>query len=1356
MKRALRIIGTLAAIWVSLFSISCKYDLISEPTVIDNGKKSPADYADYILPPTNATASQGTYRAINLEWDTVENAVQYQIYAATTPFDNFEQVAETAGAETNITIDYPAGTTMYFAVAAVNYYGSVSSKGNVFSGSTLAVPIITNITPSADSQSVDISWWMDNCDETTYINRTKFIITAYDSKKKLIAGSRTVAEKSAREVEIHGLQPKTDYFFMVEAILLDSDGNNVNQKSEKSDYTSAATTHSVVPKSVNNFSVSQGISTEYITLSWDIPDGADSFDSLSNTYKIQPVAFHVQRKLMGSGENTYETIDKICIANTAATTYSHYSVPTLTYDCSGTGAGSTTAHSELTVSPYSGSPLELYPNYIPGSTFIYTDKNAVRGKQYTYRVVTFTDDTIKQITAKSSISNEKNGWKLGNAHFKANAKYEKDDISNQFTKITASFAFDFEDFGLSSNYKYIITETKTPFEGVQDPEVIYQDKTFTSQNAIASEKHDYDLSQEGYYKYKLYITPLSTSGIPTQPSDYYLCLESAGAITVTTDSSKLPSITNLNIEDGYSDKFIIKWDNYDSKNGYILTWIPYINGQAVDSQEQSYEIPQSEIIVSGTSASFIHTGANIVKSGDVRSYSLTADCGIKVTETAKDADGQAKQCKTLGTAVPVISDIDYKAITVTWDAVQMAETYEIHASYDNDNTELVTVAPTITDNGNGTHTCIINEINGYQDPSKSGLPINLKVVAKNAKDVTGTTGNTIARTLGPALTNPRTNATPTKNALEFKWDAVEGASKYLIYRTLYKDKTETAIASSDIFVVEGTTVTTYSGQDVKNRTTVKFDSGTFTLTDRQQDAVDNYGYHINQAKIQWGLPYGYTVLPLKADGTKDTFKFKDNSLEMESSSTVNYGTLTDVKTSTRGYGMNVTAKKAVSASEMEISWVAPNNKNLVPTVYRKRFNTENNYDNKWELVKQLSEGITKHTYKLPNSEISNAYVYAVQYDVENEVSDFVKSYRDDLVKTKDTENSPTEPKNKGYLLALENFSAVYGGTNTTPTDSSYYQENVSWKNYWDYDERALGPDSFKIEIKNKNLSSTANWTTVADISINNNVQTITAKTDCADTTISVSGSNNGITLKPTAMTGVNPTANSTDGVLKVLRDTKHYYSAYLTRGAISTRQAEDESIYAYRQISDEELIKISMLLLTDGFYRVGKLDFNSEYYPNVALTDKYNGLHFDGSISFVHKDQTNKQYTYAFTDYSPYINTPTGNQVQSYIIDCSGLCYRTLGTQGGYPVKFDSTTISVKPKDTELSESKFGSYYGTVTFNIDDYTKGNISCNKTTISITSENMRRKYFPLKMCTHQDIFSSTNEDWYFESTEYGWWN
>lgn len=1324
--------------------ISCKNNLIPEPTINLSETKNPADYADAILPPKTVTATHGGYRNITLEWSPVENAVRYQIFYARTPFDSFEKLVETADSETTYDIEAPAGSTYYFYIKAVNYFETVSAESIKVTGSTLAIPIITNISASDDAQSVTIEWWMDNCTPETYQNELLFTIKAYDSQKKEIPGATTYKEGNCRSVGISGLEPNTTYFFTVQAEI-----KEVEQKAEISDQTSKETMHNIIPSSIHELTATQGISTEEIKVSWKLPDGVDYFDAFTKTYSIHPVMFLIQRKDLSKNDSDYKDIAAV---GTEGIT-SHPLKLSHTFNSeTETGNSLIEGDNELTVDGSTAISYidadNTYPKYKPGTTLTFIDKkNIDRGKQYSYRIISYTDDTIKEYKADSSISNPVNGWLLSAYDFKATAEYVTTEDESMFSDVNVSFKFNFTPF--STPYHYILTQQILPFktETNKNPEpgeeiVIAVSDSVSS---ISGKKINFNVenlpgdSWKGSYKFRLYITDMNSSGIPSDDNCFGK-IESSGTIAVTNDKNSMPTINSFVVEDGFSDKFVLTWD-FNESYSYSISWTPYIDGNPQTQEHLDLSLTDLKISDDKETATYEHKAV----SGDIRTYCLTAENGLPVSKYYTNNEEENIICETLGTAKPEMQAPDYTTITVSWPSVQKADTYIVNAkyadnpdvTYDDDAAklgELITNENCSITEENGIITCEIQNISGYDNPAVSGLPIEFTVTASNTLGNTKKTETVF--NLGPALTFPKTNDSIQSDRISFTWNKVEGAEKYLVYRILYKNRQQTEIWGADKYIVTETEI--INDFDIGDRAKISYNETKkqFTLTDFQKDADDSYEYHMNQAKIQWGLPYGYIVLPLRENDSKDTFTFESNSLQINpKSSAVNYGTLSPAVTHTYGYGMNIRAGKSVSASTVNVSWESPNSKDLIPTVYRKPFKKDEapEYGNTWVKVATLSQGATSYSDKLTKENISSAFVYCVQYEAPT-ASDIVKSYREQLLTAKDSENSPEEPLNKGYLLTLKNFDAIYGGKGTVPEEAGYYQENVSWSNIWDYKERALGPDSFTIDMKNKNLSSTANWVTIANISVSDETQSITPVTSHTDTTIDVMAANNGITLKPEGLTA--KTATSTDGLLKVLRDAKHYYSANLTRGAITVRQAEDESVYAYRQISDEEFTKAVMVYVTEGLSVIGKLDFESKSFSGSI----------DGTITGYHRSTMNigKGYDINMTNYTTTINTPHETPVSLFKITTKMNASRDQLGIGGFIKNIEETSISATPYNELLPSS----YYGTITFSLSNEKTATLKCKSVNITTNSVDSRRRWVPF--CIYKD------ENWYQKNSDYGWWN
>ena len=263
-----------------------------------NEEKNAADYKDFILPPASLTATQGESKAVVLTWPAVKNAVQYQVFAAESPFSTFSKVSETTSTETEITIEEEAGITKYYCISAVNYYGTVSSKSVVAMGSTLAVPIITAIDASEEGNSVTVSWWMDNCSSDTYAADVSFNVNVYALSAPNIKFKTLTVDGDTRQVEIDGLTSKTEYYFEVEVVKTDSTSKECSEK------TSAETAHRVIPDAPLDFTVTQGDSVSAVTLSWTLPEETWYRENAGvSGFALHPLYFVIYRKLSSAPDS---------------------------------------------------------------------------------------------------------------------------------------------------------------------------------------------------------------------------------------------------------------------------------------------------------------------------------------------------------------------------------------------------------------------------------------------------------------------------------------------------------------------------------------------------------------------------------------------------------------------------------------------------------------------------------------------------------------------------------------------------------------------------------------------------------------------------------------------------------------------------------------------------------------------------------------------------------------------------------------------------------------------------------------------------------------------------------------------
>ena len=1291
-----------------------------------NEEKNAADYKDFILPPASLTATQGESKAVVLTWPAVKNAVQYQVFAAESPFSTFSKVSETTSTETEITIEEEAGITKYYCISAVNYYGTVSSKSVVAMGSTLAVPIITAIDASEEGNSVTVSWWMDNCSSDTYAADVSFNVNVYALSAPNIKFKTLTVDGDTRQVEIDGLTSKTEYYFEVEVV---KTGSTSKECSEK---TSAETAHRVIPDAPQSFTVAQGVSKDKITLSWQLPEMVWYREQSGvSGFALHALYFNIYRKL------------------------------------------STQADSEYTlVHTYHVTPVDNYnlDDYTPGDTVTWDDENAVPEKKYTYYIQSVTDGTPvgKVITADSSKTEAVEGWLVSIPTFSINTDYTKSEDLLSFTKIAFSFNVSFETFG--QTYTYFIKREKFDLDNQTTlvPEGEYE-WTYTSLSDLNEGKDIFEdpASALGYYKYTLYVCPANS----TDSSNAYHSIEASGKFLVTNDANAVPVVEEFNLADGYSNKFVLSF-TYHSSYTYTIHWKNVVDG--ISQTEESLELPASifENATEDTLFEYEHTDG--VNSGDRRIYSLEASMGLS-ERFRPNTDTTDKVYETLGTAAPVITGYDYDKLLVEWPAVQKAkDEYTVSATYADESDELVIAdgddanceITKVTDGDSIKFTCVITKPAGYDDAEKSGKTIKFKVTAQN-QETTDTTDSTIdVCTVGPALSSVTIDA---KNStyIDVKWTPVDGADGYIIRRITYKIATQhpeliNDVSNPDIYYydVEQDTLTINSETADSSRASVNLVQGSLKLTDTYKEAQNkNDSYEVNQSFIAWGIPYGYTVIPVKHGGSTDDFTIVGRVVAFNGNT---YSNVNETFGSTIGYGLNVHAEKSESADTQVLEWDSPYNPATTYSVY---YRIAGSSLNSWQFFDKTITPITtngKQSVSFKPDNQTEAYEYLVAYKQENTVlSGYVPdsfivdstiglSALDtiyDYSRVIDGEKIKEEQSNKGYLLA-QKFTP-----NTAPENVDDYSETITLT-AWNYAQRSIGPDKAYLRIKNYNISDT--WIYVAELD-----EKLHFKTDFTveNTTIEKGANETNVVLRPNDMMDGTLTNPVTKGPLQVLRDAKHYYSLEIIRGTNTSIIGGDESKYAYRNISQKELVKCALLNMAYGFYLEagGKEDLS-----NVNDTFKYKEtkLIFDGtgSATFGKRSEVwesglKYKADVSMLEFAPLQLTPTGTKSCVVKISITNVSTRTQGGIDAYLDKFRSEAfpVTVTPVDSDMPSS----YSAVLTMTCKESGHLLIKIDTTTIvdtentnaNINKYDLRKLYFPIQL--------ADNEHFWGKTKNYGFW-
>lgn len=974
-------------------------------------------------------------------------------------------------------------------------------------------------------------------------------------------------------------------------------------------------------------------------------------------------------------------------------------------------------------------PLE----YVPGNSASYTDSSIDRGVQYVYKIQSYTADVPKEISSETSIAVDE-GWIVSEAAIYVEGNYESEE--NFYTAISFSYKTEFESFGV--NYSYFLKEQRTPLSGDQVFEPVYV--KFDSQEKLAEYTRSFDdiKGSEGYYTYSLIICKEGTEEYTG--SESLIQTMAPGKFIVTDDLGSLPVINEFTVKDRFKNKFILNWD-YNEDYAYILHWLDD------DSNEKKIEFERNDarLKIDGGKAEYVHAA----ESGETRIYTLEASNGL-----SKLVNDDTRYL-TLGTAEPEFEEADYESISFRWKKVQAADdsAYKVHAYYSDDEGKAELLPDYIITENDDEMTCIISQPAGWNDSKLAGKEVTVEIVSKNeTNDETSSSSKT--RLLGPALAQTKVTA-HTATDISVVWNKIEDAAGYIIYRSNYSDGKGTILKDVDEIYVSADGKTILSEEESvntpgANRALVTEGETTLTFKDiYAEPSNDTSKYQVNQSKIAWGLPYGYFVVPVK------------NVSDRPSYTNFEYA-----KGAAYGYGLNVKASKAEYGNKVVVTWEQPYNaESKTASLYRRRAGSE---QSNWEhctVLGKSSEAVISAENIISGIDVKlNAYEYAVLYNGTGGGGNvFAASYEKDLLSSeKKDKDSPLEQSNKGYTLGIANISAQKAGG---------YDETVNWS-VWNYAERNIGPDYYEIQIKN--LNNKNDWVTVAKITPDVKVTDGEFKiNDDGRTAVPVNAAANGIESLSSDVCSATLTPaftedNFSNGVLKVLRDARHFYrlKAYrtLSDGSIAEATVGDDSVYVYREITKQELVRCTNFVIADALYKAG-IPYKT---VNGSSTKKTDGA--EGSFSITGAPVGGLNYknkvTWDFNTYkakwsSGFCSTDSGN-VESFLsLDSEASSSSEVGIDGN-ALNFAECQLYYLPAlDIKVTSSvPLDSYKGTV--NVTIGSSGNKTVWNMTANLNGEQIKKisgnendfyKWFPYALGS--TITPSSNVDANFKTYQSPWW-
>lgn len=1242
----------------------CKNVLLPQP---DLGNRNVVGGETEWGAPLNVSATQGIKGKIDLRWSPVKNAARYYVYKADNPFSEYNQIAETADSTASFSVPVPPGTDVYFKIKAADNNENESDFSTAVRGTSLAKPIISDIVGDAEAgdTSATVYWYMNNLE--SYKNSVRYDVVCLDSQEKELFRIAVSSEKT--EALVSGLVPNTPYKYKVEAYNI-ADQTQV----ESSDVTDAQTARRLRPDAPENLKIEKGAYADKVTIKFTLPGTVDVVVG-KKRYEPKPLYFKIFRKFAEEDDSAF--------------------VPLCSYfgsdEKSAENAGST--------------GKSFASEYTPGDEVSYEDDKVERGRQYVYKIQSYADDVPNIITSEKSFATD-SGWAVAPISYKMNdAVYKNDEGNTEHIAATLTGTLNFDSQGLDDDYVYdlncVLNKIGNDDES-QKEETKIKLKESLSRSELENFSYLVKLDDENSPGEGIYVFEIV---VKNKISDWTETIRSSNSRYIVSDLNPL-TVEDASVKDGFIDKFEIVF----KRNPAITYKIEYKFKD--DEPKADYKLAKeikSENAESESPYDFIFTET------DDKSYKVKSGDVLKLKITPFNSEGRPGRPEefegcdfyTLGTPKVTFDaeNAEQDSVKVTWQKIEKATSYEISYEYDgvdsnssilrenksvtfadayNADKKAIVVQNIETESANSNElSCVFEKPAGFDYMQYSGkqMKITVKAFNKNIKNESGspvfTEGNASAYTLGPAAVQVAASVAEKEDSIDVKWKKTPGAAGYLIARTRYGLSNSNDSKSEDgdfaYFYDEKNEKLQVLGQEIAEfpfaKVTFEESDGKFTLSDKYFDSTtipnDDFArkFYIEQDKIAWGYPYRYQVFPVKE--SVQSFNKKD-------SATVTVGNVTFLDAdknysvgSAIGYGLNLVADKATSGATQNIKWDKPY-KAQRPVVYRRAAGESGNF----ELFRDDSSEISDENAKMAiRDNYYGAFEYLVKYYHNGEsLDDSVsppKSLLAEIAKRTTQYETPggtkTEQDNKGYLLTIENFLAEIDETKD-------YYEKISWKS-WNYNTRAVGPDSMMIFIQNNNIGKDPKPA----------VEIVEAN---AEKTINYVGSDidgeklgsASIRIKPKSVSDNGAGTAATDGLLKVLRDYKHNYTFELRRAGdkepIIVPNVDYDNDYkktAYRQETPQEFARIANLVLAEGLNRVNGTDWSTGFFGREEKTDF-------GTVK-AKSDFGVKNWDITYTNYEPSFQTKTGETTK--IAKVNGTFNPKTGASNQYPQSYEGGSVTI-------------------------------------------------------------------------------
>jgi hypothetical protein len=1302
-------IGALLTALIIFALFSCDDQLLTSPNVPVGGDGVPGGRSAV---PDGIRASHGEKQSITLTWNANSNATLYYIYKADSPLNSFSRAAETTNTQYKFNVS--PGTTAYYRVSSVSRDGKESSQSMYVKGTSLAQPIISDITDKNESE-VTVTWYMDNVSDDTY--KSSLLYTVYCFIKKGGAEVAQIAlDGSAldeNKATFNNLSANAEYEFQVEAYL-----RSDQSASEKSMKVDAATARRMRPGAPVNLRASRGTSAEKIELHFELPDEVDIALG-DNQFEQKPIYFVISKRRYNA--NAYE--------------------PYCLYF--GSNAETATAKGG-----------ETFDDYTPGATVKWTDSAVSRGVEYEYQVQSYVDDTTKNITADSSKASA-TGWalsrgtlSLGKVDYQLNAEGEL----YASAELPLVFSLDHKDV----EYDYHLVETIEPLNdnNNNDPTgTVTRPSDALTYNQIKNHVAQMDLTQKttahtpgrGSYSYAVKINLKNGGTIDT--------VSNIGKIDISEQTEKI-IVEGFSVQDGYKDKFVFKWQYYNNRK-YILHesangstgWTPIATiNPTPDNDSTESDLNYSYTYMAG------------VTTGQTRYFAIRPYRVVGGTDHSGQMVYADDASQTLG--VPVLSlggDASYGTITATWSETQKADAYRIRYWYTEGaeagikETKAIVKASDLSQDLSNRLVYRFSPFENNIDADKAGLEIQVEVDALNEGLRTKIGGGEIATTstetvkkrlVGPALLSPSASEAALPRQINVSWNKITGANGYYVFRRQFNmNNTAEEGTEAIVYYVPASESPSISGIIGKNLTldssnirvdtttveaTASFAAPHYTLKDiymsddKYNNSINTQSYRNQQNDMAQGFSYRYYIVPVVNSGDFTSIEFvyaKDGS---NKNTNISYYTINEngkdiryndaytfEKTGfTIGFGQNVTASKGTYTSNpssnyptnngIQVTWSAPPRLAQAGIthaydVYRKAYNagiwdkiTTVNVPNYIDSSTSLTKGIT--------------YEYLIGISTNggspSEPGDSARF----IASCREAKDEKGRSNMLGYMLGLVRMDSV---SRNEQTVNGNFAEEIKWfsdgiKYSTSNNDPRWGIDGYTVFVMNRNID--ANWHRIADIPYANILNQ-------TNQSIKVTNVQGGDTLE--------------GGLLKVLRDYKHYYKihSYVLNGSekvygpdpdwnfetlfAANRTNQDNTTFLQtdyvkwgaRQITPTEFAKIATLAMTWGIH--GAAGARGSWSGKLSGANWQNaGNNGSGRSGAQHNGST--RWWFYYDNYKPSFDT-RANKGGSGTLQTTVVSINTSTNTSDARIIVAYTVVSGQYPRRYLRDGNYGSAYINIT-----------------------------------------------------------